>query len=171
MHMRTANLLGAAALAINGRVIADVVTHTGLSPSATAALVVLSNSDGVTVTDLGRRVGLSQSAAARMVDSLEAAGHASRSTRCGRDCIVRISASGRDVALGAGQARQGWLHSLVAALDDSEAVHLTHILEKLLTAIYSEQPNSELLCRLCDRAACVDQSYCPVGRAEREAAV
>ncbi|MFC7743116.1 MarR family transcriptional regulator [Nocardiopsis composta] len=71
---RTANLLGATALAVNDVALAGATKAAGVSASGAAALVTLSAAPGLSVTELGRRVGLTQSAAARMVDSLENAG-------------------------------------------------------------------------------------------------
>src|SRR2546430_11915985 len=68
---RVANLLGALALTVNDLMLADTTAAAGTSASGAAALVVLSTAPGLSVTELGRRVGLSQPAAARMVDSLE----------------------------------------------------------------------------------------------------
>ncbi|WP_460352193.1 MarR family transcriptional regulator [Actinoallomurus acanthiterrae] len=55
------------------------------------ALVVLSGSPGLGVTELGRRVGLSQPAAARMVDSLEGHGLALRRATSGRSVAVDLT--------------------------------------------------------------------------------
>ncbi|MER7486107.1 helix-turn-helix domain-containing protein [Streptomyces sp. NPDC126497] len=70
----TANLLGAAALALSDVVVAEATRAANTGSSGAAALVVLSTDPGLSVTELGRRVGLSQSAAARMVGSLEEQG-------------------------------------------------------------------------------------------------
>lgn len=75
---RTANLLGATALAVTDLALAGVARAAGTSTSGAAALVVLVASPGLSVTELGRRVGLSQPAAARMVDSLQAGGSRGR---------------------------------------------------------------------------------------------
>ncbi len=49
-------------------------TPAGIGPSGAAAVVALAGTPGLSVTELGRGVGLSQPAAARMVDALEKAG-------------------------------------------------------------------------------------------------
>jgi DNA-binding MarR family transcriptional regulator len=69
MHddFRTANLLGATVLALSDVVVAEATRAADTSSSGAAALVVLSTAPGLSVTELGRRIGLSQSAAARMV--------------------------------------------------------------------------------------------------------
>lgn len=51
---------------------ADATEAAGVSTSGAAALVSLAAHPGVILTELGCRVGLTQSATARMVDTLEA---------------------------------------------------------------------------------------------------
>ena len=81
---RTANLLGATALTVTDVALAGVTGAAGVSPSGAAALVVLSAFHHLSVTDLGRRVDLTQFAAARMVDSLEADGLVERASSTNR---------------------------------------------------------------------------------------
>src|SRR5918992_1458536 len=69
---RTANLLGATALAVTDLVLAGATAAAGTSGSGAAALVLLRATPGLSVTELGRRVGLTQPAAARSL--LEARG-------------------------------------------------------------------------------------------------
>lgn len=141
----------------------------GVGQSGAAALVVLSWAPGLSVTELGRRVGLSQPAAARMVDGLERAGLAERQAGAGRAVSVEPTPTGRQVAQRALAARSEPLAALVDALDEADQRALTDLLEKLLAALYGTVGSSELLCRLCDRAVCMDNATCPVGAAEREA--
>jgi len=165
---RTTNLLGAASLAISDLSLAAVTNAAETSASSAAALVVLVESPGVSVTELGRRVGLSQSAAARMVDSLQVAGLVDRQRGAGREVRVTPTMAGRDAAARLLQARGLALTHLVAALDPSEQDTLAALLAKLLAGLYGEVGSSELLCRLCDRPACTKSATCPVGQAERD---
>jgi MarR family transcriptional regulator, negative regulator of the multidrug operon emrRAB len=166
---RTANLLGATVLALSDQVLAGATRSVGVSASAAAALVVLSNSTGLSVTELGRRVGLSQPAAARMVDSLEADGLVERHRSRSRWVTVSLTRSGRRSARRLLSARGGPLADAVADLEPEEREALSDLLSKLLTRLYDEIGSSELICRLCDRAACTTQATCPVGAAERAA--
>jgi MarR family transcriptional regulator, negative regulator of the multidrug operon emrRAB len=172
MHdSRTANLLGATVLALSDQLLAGATRSVGVSASAAAALVVLSNSTGLSVTELGRRVGLSQPAAARMVDSLEADGLVERQRHRSRSRWVTVSLTrtGRRSARRLLGARGGPLVDAIADLEPQEREALSDLLSKLLTRLYDEIGSSELICRLCDRAACTTEATCPVGAAERAA--
>ncbi|MET9030575.1 MarR family transcriptional regulator [Nocardia sp. NPDC004168] len=169
MHdARLENLLGAAALAINDVMLADVHGAGAVSGSSAAALVTLVESPGISVTDLGKRVRLTQSAAVRMVDSLAAAGLVGRSPGAGRLVSVNLTPSGRDTADRILAARARSLAELVSALDDAEREAMTSLLAKLLARLYGEIGDSNVLCRLCDRAGCTRSAVCPVGQAERD---
>lgn len=165
---RLPNLLGAAALAITDRALAGIVGAADISASAAAAVVVLSSSPGLGVTELGRRVGLSQSAAARMVDSLEAAGLARRTPGAGRLVQVTLTDGGRGTASKVLGARDDALAEVLSGLADEERASLESLLGKLLGRLYQDVRNAELLCRLCDRRSCVEGAVCPVGQAERD---
>ncbi|MFC4855732.1 MarR family winged helix-turn-helix transcriptional regulator [Actinophytocola glycyrrhizae] len=165
MHeLRLANLLGACGLAVADRV-RDVTA--GLNPSSAAAVVVLA-AGPVGGTELGRRVGLTQSAATRLVDSLVAAGLAARSSRAGRSVLVSLTESGRWVADELLAARAEALAGVLSVLPDDERARLGGLLEKLLARLYDDIGSAELMCRLCDRSACTSGAVCPVGQAERD---
>lgn len=165
---RTANLLGATALAVTDLALATVVGAAGTGTSAAAALVVLSASPGLSVTELGRRVGLSQPAAARMVDSLQAGDLVRRHPGSRREVRVTPTPAGQEVASRLLAARGRPLHDLVSVLDPDEQHALAGLLAKLLVRLYAEVGSSELMCRLCDRAICTTNATCPVGQAERD---
>lgn len=168
MHERTSNLLGATALALTDLLLGGATVAATTSPSGAAALVVLSTAPGLSVTELGRRVGLSQSAAARMVDGLQAKGLVERRASIGKWVAVYPTGRGERAAADILSTRHDRLSSVVAVLDDDERQALTSILGKLLTAAYAETPDGNRLCRLCDRASCTaDSAICPVGEAER----
>jgi DNA-binding MarR family transcriptional regulator len=165
---RTANLLGATALALTDLALTGATGSAGSSPSGAAALVVLSAVPGLGVTELGRRVGLSQSAAARMTDSLENAGLVTRRPGPGRWVTVQLTPAGRRAASQLLAAREAPLTSVLEALDEAEQETLARLLAKLLARLYGEIGDAELICRLCDRATCTTGASCPVGQAERD---
>ena len=166
---RTANLLGAAALAVTDLMLAGATRAAGVSASGAAALVVLRAAPDLSVTELGRRVGLSQSAAARMVDSLAASSLVRRHGRTGRSVSVRLTARGTRAADRLLAARAGPLAELLADLGDADRAALTRLLESLLAKVYEQAGSTGLVCRLCDRPACTTGATCPVGDAERRA--
>ncbi|GAB3008158.1 MarR family transcriptional regulator [Amycolatopsis acidiphila] len=169
MHAdRTANLLGAAALAVTDLVLARAQQRAGVSASGAAALVVVSAAPGLSVTELGRRVGLSQSAAARMVDSLETSGLLRRQPGQGREVAVHLTTGGRATARKLLDTRGSGLAGVLENLDADEQQALAGLLDKMLRGLYDRVGNAELLCRLCDRDSCTTGAVCPVGQAERD---
>jgi MarR family transcriptional repressor of emrRAB len=165
---RTANLLGATALAVNDVVLVDAARRAGVSSSGAAALVVLSVSPGLYVTELGRRVGLSQSAAARMVDTLEGDGLVVRRRRAGRKVSLTLTLLGERTARTLFDARGTPLAEIVGVLRDDERAALARLLGKLLAGLYERVGDADVMCRLCDRGSCVRDAVCPVGQAERD---
>lgn len=167
---RTANLLGAATLTLGDLLTATVSSAAGASTSGSAALTTLANEAGLGVTELGERIGLSQPAAARMVDNLAARGLVERRQGgSGRSVAVHLTESGRAAAQRVLMARAEELSGFVEALEPAERASLARSLEKLLDRLYDEVGSKHVLCRLCDRGACTaDRSTCPVGRAAQE---
>lgn len=166
---RTANLLGATALVVGDLMLAGATAAVDLSRSGAAALVTLDSAPGLAVTELGRRVGLSQPAAARMVDALEARGLVERRRGLGRWVAVHLTDLGSAAAHDVLSARGGRLTELVGRLEKAERAQLEILLGRLLDLAYDEVSNAQLVCRLCDRAACLAaDAECPVGAAERE---
>jgi DNA-binding MarR family transcriptional regulator len=164
---RTVNLLGATALAAADLLLAGATRRAGLSPSGAAALVVLTSTSGLSVTELGRRVGLSQSAATRMVESLEADGLVQRRRANPRFVTVRLTPRGRRAARDVLDGRLASLADVVEGLDPADQEALEDALEKVLARLYGKIASSELICRLCDRGVCTTDASCPVGAAER----
>lgn len=169
MHERLANLLGAASLAVTDLVLSGATDAGRVSPSGAAALIVLSGAPDLGVTELGRRVGLTQSAAARMVDGLQAAGLARRHRGEGRVVHVRLTAKGEGAVREMLAARGAPLGDVLTVLDEDERETLTAILAKLLARLYERIGDSDVMCRLCDRQCCTAGAVCPVGQAERDA--
>lgn len=162
MHdSRLANLLGACGLAVADLTLRDVGD---LSASSAAAVVVLA-SGPLGGTELGRQVGLTQSAATRLVDALVRAGLAERSSRMGRAVLVSLTAPGRRVSRELLAARSRSLTAVLSELSADEKDRLGGLLERLLTRLHGDIGSADLICRLCDRAACTAGAACPVGQA------
>ncbi|WP_245617559.1 MarR family winged helix-turn-helix transcriptional regulator [Amycolatopsis taiwanensis] len=165
------NLLGALALSVTDLALAGVTAAAGTSASGAAALVVLSTAPGLSVTELGRRVGLSQPAAARMVDALQRAGLVERHDTPTRAVAVELTRDGMAAAEHILGARGGRLTDLTRSLEPAERVVLAGLLDKLLAGVYQQVRDAERVCRLCDRAACIaGDQVCPIGAACRKAA-
>lgn len=167
---RTANLLGATALAVADLTLAELTGAAGLSASGAAALVAMSaRSSGMGVGEVGRHVGLTQSAAVRMVDTLQAAGLVVRRRAPGRAVGVELTPEGHRLAERLRSVRSRRLVDLVSVLDVDERGALTGLLGTLLARLYVEVGSSDVLCRLCDRGVCTAGATCPVGQAARDA--
>ena len=177
MNDRLANLLGATALNVADLTLTEVRGAAGTSGSASAALVALAEAPNLAVTELGRRIGLSQPAAARMVDGLEGRGLVTRQPGSGRSVAVRLTLTGRRAGGRLLERRQDVLRQLVADLDAGEQAVLAALLEKVLRGVHgrieheTQTPRDhigELVCRLCDRGACRQGgASCPVSVAQR----
>jgi MarR family transcriptional repressor of emrRAB len=167
MHeTRLANLLGAAVLNLSDRLTGAAAAAAGVSVSGTAALVVLAGFPGLGGTELGRRIGLSQPACARMLDQLEVRGLVRRQAKSGRAVAVQPTPAGREAAARALEARQDVLVTALRAVPGRAA--LEPLLESLLRGLHAEVRSGDLMCRLCDRPGCVaERRTCPVGQAER----
>lgn len=168
--IRTANLLGAAALAISDRMLDTVAENIGCGASAPAALITLLTQRDVGVTELGTHIGLSQPAAARLVGTLVSRGLVERRPgRDGRTASLRLTRRGSHAARRALAARERAVAQLVSDLAPEERGALTRVLEKLLTRLFEDAGNAHLLCRLCDRGTCIaGEATCPVGDAARK---
>lgn len=166
---RTANLLGAASLALTDLALREARHVRQLSTSSCAALVTLLADPELSVSEVGRRVGLSQPAAARMVDALEADDLVERapSTVNRRWTTVRPTQQGDQLARQLLSGRNTPLEDIVVRLDECDQQALTKLLEKILTQVYDEVGQAQRICRLCDRGSCTRSAPCPVGQAER----
>lgn len=86
----------------------------------------------------------------------------------GRWVAVHPTADGARTAEQILGARAEPLVSLVGRLDDADRTRLDELMSKLLAHLYDDVRDNELLCRLCDRAACTAGRHtCPVGEASR----
>jgi DNA-binding MarR family transcriptional regulator len=170
---RGANLLGAASLAIADRL--RVATEEGARQggSAPAALVSLAGYlDGRPIDSLRAPLGLTHSAAVRVVDRLVDAGLARRRPGPDRRSVgVELTAAGHEAASNALRARQAVLEAAMDGLSDDERAQLTRLHEKLLAALTDGRRSAGRTCRLCDLHACGhNDGRCPVTNAANAAA-
>jgi DNA-binding MarR family transcriptional regulator len=163
VHPRLDNLLASLALNLGEETTSALERATGVSGSAAAALLALQEFLGdAHVGLLADVLGLTHSGAVRLVTQLEREGLAER--RVGEDrrrVEVRLTASGRQRARRARQARAEVLHQATSRLTDAEA----DMLEALLAEVVSARVESRVerrrggepgawWCRTCDFAAC-----------------
>lgn len=152
-----ANVVGALALGVSDRL---------SSESDAAALVTLLERGDLTIDWLRRIVGLSHSAAVRLVDRLAGDGLVKRQPgRDRRSVLVRLTTRGKAAAKGLRLRRQAQLEELVAPLSQAERETLLALAEKLCAAMVAGRWQARFVCRLCDHGACVVAGGCPVDRA------
>jgi MarR family transcriptional regulator, negative regulator of the multidrug operon emrRAB len=164
------NILGALSLNVADLLTSSVTDAAGTSRSGAAAMAVLMQAGTpLNVTELGRRVGLSQPAAARMVDSLENAGLVRRRAGATRAVTVALTRTGRRSAHDLLARRSARLEGLLNGLSTRERETLNALLGKVVTNVYDVLADADLICRLCDRDQCVRHlERCPVGVAAGE---
>ncbi len=164
---RTANLLGAFALAVTDRMTAGFAAADDAGPSRAAALLTLASFPGPSIEGLRRSLGLTHSATVRLVDGLAAAGQVERQpTADGRAVSLKLTPAGKRAAAGLARARR---HPLVATLESLRAPErraLEALLERLLAALTDGRERADRICRLCE-IDCCPQACCPVERRAR----
>jgi MarR family transcriptional repressor of emrRAB len=163
---RVANLFGAAALAAAGAM-AEVVAGVGEGGlSAAAALVTLASEPGLGVTELGRRIGLSQSATVRMIDSLSEQELAERAPGADRRSVaLRLTAEGQDRARRVLAGRERALAQLLDPLGEEALPAFGAALAAMLGGLTAGGAPANQTCRLCDEHACTAPAPCPVALA------
>jgi DNA-binding MarR family transcriptional regulator len=167
---RTANLLGALALAVTDRCVHSAGHQSGHGESDAAALSALDQFlDRSSVDRLAAVVGLSQSGAVRLIDRLERDHLLMRGPGGdGRVTSVSLTPKGRAVAGHIKASRLRSLGDVVDALEPGEQELLATLTGKLLAAMIRDPSATRWTCRLCDLDACGrPDGRCPVERAAR----
>ena len=173
---RSANLLGALALAVADamrRATEDAAGHAAAGPAALVALDQFL--DGRTMDDVRRAMGLTPSGAVRLVDRLEQDGHVRRRPGPdGRTLAIVLTPRGRGAARRIQTARLAALQSVLGELDDAEQAALVGLHERLLEGVTRQRlaarrvddfAQQGWLCRLCDFEACGrPHGQCPAAR-------
>ena len=165
---RTANLLGSLSLAVADRMRAATEAAAGHAGSGPAALAALSTYlEGEPIDALGRSLGLTHSAAVRLVDRLEESGFVERGRGVdGRSVSVVMTAKGRRAGREILDARQRALGEVLDSLNPSERRTFEGVCEKLLGGLTASRADARMICRLCDPDACGHyDGRCPVTRA------
>lgn len=162
------NLFGAAALAAAGAMAEAVAGMSDGGLSAAAALVTLASEPGLGVSELGRHIGLSQSATVRMIDSLHKQGLVERMSGADRRSVaLRLTDEGQERARRVLAGREEALVPLLAPLGDEALSAFGGALTVVLEGLTSNGAPANQTCRLCDERACAAVAPCPVDLAWR----
>ena len=160
---RVVNLFGAAALAAAGAMAEATAGTSEGGLSAAAALVTLASEPGLGVTELSHRIGLSQSATVRMIDSLSEQGLAERTPGPDRRSVaLRLTAEGQDRARRVLAGREQALSRLLDSLGDEALPAFGTALAAMLGSLTADGAPVNQTCRLCDERACTAAAPCPV---------
>jgi len=161
---RLLNLLGALSVALADRIEAATQEVVDESATAVAALATVAQFPGTSIEALRRSLGLSHSAAVRVVDRLAARGLVERrpgvrgpavalvATAAGAKLATRVLTIRRDVV------------RVVAG--DALTEHLEPALSAMLARLTIDPHTGDRVCRLCDVGAC-PQRRCPVAERQR----
>lgn len=157
---RTANLLGAAVLALHDEMRCAAERVAGRSGESPAALVALGHLPGLSNEGLRHLLALSHPGSVRLIDRLVEDGLVER-RQCARDAravALYLTAAGERTREGILAERETVLLGLVEQLSVEDRVELTQVLEKVLRAISRDDKHTLRICRMCDVEACED---CP----------
>ncbi len=159
---RSANLLN-----VFGAMISDALAMTGetgadCGPSETAALITIASYPGQTIKTLAGIIGLSHSAAVRLIQKL-VEGDLVRIVRGSdrRRAEVSATQAGEAFATSMLARRRGRLMAMLRSLDDGETEALTRLMERMISAQTDSVEHGDRLCRFCDLTNC-PQDVCPV---------
>ena len=161
-NMRAANLLGAVALELVGRVEQRTKRHPNETSSSMAALNVIGFYEGCSNNALSQALGLSHTATVRLVDKLEAAGLVvSERGEDKRSVCLSLTPAGRQRGQELVSERCRYLCTTLDILSPEDVAHLSRISEQLLRAMVDDVADAAHICRLCDETACASD-HCPV---------
>ncbi len=164
-NSRTANLIGALAVAVTDQLASAVETATGRGAMAPAALVTLHHAPDLRIGGLARVLGLTHPGAVRLVDRLEADGLVvRRGSTDGRAVALRLSPAGQQAARRVLAARADVLEGPLSGFTAAETRQLTSFVARMLAALTTDVDVADHLCRLCDERACPAVT-CPVEQA------
>jgi len=161
-ELRDLNVVGAFTLALADDLKAAMQDLADGNESACSALVVVGQESGLSVDRMSKILGLSQSGTVRLVDRLAEAKLVERKTGTDRRSVaLRLTDAGKRQVKSLLVGRQHALSQALRGLDDWERSTLTAIASKVLRGLEHSEVECDRRCRLCDDAACPDQT-CPM---------
>lgn len=145
------NKLAALALAITD---ATLAKSEDLAPTAVAALISIRDGEPLSIGDIARIVGLTHSAAVRLVDRLEKDWLVRRQRRVGREVLVEITARGRRRAQQLQDHRTVAATNVIAGLSSEERAALDTVISRIIALRAAEDLVPDQFCRMCRRGSC-----------------
>ncbi|MDY6940866.1 MAG: MarR family transcriptional regulator [Cyanobacteriota bacterium] len=165
---RSLNLLGALALGLVDRLNAVITDRTGYGGETSAALVTLGVQPGISIDTLRQILNRSHPGTVRLIDRLEKDGFVERRSGADRRTLALfLTEAGQQKRLAILDRRQQQLHLAMSCLSTAEQKQLTKLLEKMLSAMTTDELRAYALCRLCEEEVCPSE-LCPVDRKYRQ---
>lgn len=161
---RTRNLLGAYSLALTDRIRNAAEAVAGCSGAGPAGIVQIGLYPGQSIESLRHALGLTQSAATRLIERLEHAGfvvNEKTDVTDGRKAVLSLSVRGTKVMNKILAVRESVIKDHLDLLNEQEQVQFGAFLEKLMTNLAATKTESDYVCRMCDMRNCPDD-VCPV---------
>ncbi|MEM7612503.1 MAG: MarR family transcriptional regulator [Pseudomonadota bacterium] len=157
---RTANLLGAVAIAMTDRIRQNLDATAKRSGEAAAALVVLGYAPGLSVEPLRQVLGLSHPGTVRLVDRLADDGLVERRrAQDARAVSLHLTKKGTGLRKRLLKQRGGELEVALDGLSKEERASLGVLLSKVLKNLPKSEMDKHNICRLCEVGAC---EQCPI---------
>ena len=162
---RTGNLLGALVTALGDAQRVASESTSGQGGATPAALTYLLQEPGAGIDRISGPLGLTQSAATRLVDRLERDGKARREPGAnGRKVAIFLTQEGPREAKRLLELRSGLMSDAMSVLGPHERTVLTGLLERMLAHLTTDADHGQRICRMCALDECPKQS-CPVDTA------
>jgi len=160
-NQQTANLLGAAVLALHDELRLAVESFTGRTGESSAALVVLGHQPGLSNDQLTQLLNLTHTGTVRLIDRLAEDGLVERrkGVHDKRAIALFLTEQGHNARKEILSAREDRMLSVMAGLSQNETKALNTILAKILLKASPDDLQKLRNCRLCDADACPD---CPI---------
>lgn len=157
------NLFGAAALVVQDAV-NDALRTLDLKTNTDAAvLVLLQQSNALSISALAALLDLEHSSMVRAADRLVSRGLVMREANPtdARGADLVLTPSGRRLAERALHVRRSALARILDILDSKDIGTFTTLLSRILAKHTTGRQSADRLCRLCDEKACGGE-HCPV---------
>ena len=163
---RTANLLGAFALLVHGQVERALQDHLGKGRSAAAAVLTIGTRPRGSIEALSRILGLTHSAAVRLVEGLvrermviKLPGPDRRSS------ALVLGPQGESCCASLLKRRRGVLEQFLKRLPPQACQAVGQALGQMLEHSADSRQEAQHICRLCEHSVC---KPCPVGSTVRD---
>ena len=161
-ELRDLNVIGAFVLAVADDFKSAMQDLAEGNDSACSALIVIGQESGLSVDRLSKVLRLSQPGTVRLVDRLADAKLVERKTGSDRRSVaLRLTDAGKRQVKSLLVGRQHALAEALRGLDNWERSTLSAIASKVLRSLEHSAVECDRRCRLCDDAACPDET-CPM---------